>query len=108
MQENKSNISTLHGWHLKKEVTIGQIATVVLLLVSGLWWATTVETRMGQLASEDKRIEQRYELQYQNITDRFDRYQATVTSAMNEIKSEIKDGFTRMDIKLDNKQDKTR
>ena len=94
------------GWHLRKEITVGQILTMVMIIVSGLWWAATVETRMGQLASEDMRIEQKMEITQKNMTDRFDRYQRTVTDAMVEIKNDINRGFDRIDAKLDKKQDK--
>jgi len=55
------------GWHLKKEVTIGQLITIIFILVSGLWWASSVETRIERLAAEDKRIEQKQDIQNKNI-----------------------------------------
>jgi len=57
----------VNGWHLKKEVTIGQLVTIVCILVSGLWWASSVETRIERLASEDRRIEQKNDIQNKNI-----------------------------------------
>ena len=57
----------VNGWHLKKEVTIGQLITLVVLLVSGLWWASSVETRLVFLSSEDFRIEQKQDAQNRNI-----------------------------------------
>ncbi|MCK5605483.1 hypothetical protein KAR91_26560 [Candidatus Pacearchaeota archaeon] len=55
------------GWHLKKEVTIGQLITIVCILVSGLWWASSVETRIERLTAEDRRIEQKNDIQNKNI-----------------------------------------
>lgn len=62
------------GWHLKKEVTVGQIITLMTILVSGLWWASTVETRLAivqsktdQIADRVVREEQRNEKQFNEL-----------------------------------------
>lgn len=92
----------LNGWHLKKEVTIGQLLTTILILVSGLWWASSVETRIEKLNLEDHRIEQKTDIVLKNMNDRFDRYQVTVKDAL----ADIKDGIDRVEDKLDKKADK--
>jgi len=66
------------GWHLKKEVTIGQLVTLICILVSGLWWASSVESRLVHLSDEDRRIEQKQDLhqkQLERILGRIERKQ---------------------------------
>ena len=79
------------GWHLKKEVTIGQLVTIVALLISGLWWASSVETRMVHINGEIKRVEQKSEIQNK-----------TVIGLLNRIDRKL----NKMDDKLDRKADK--
>jgi len=57
----------LNGWHLKKEVTVGQVVTLMAVIVSGLWWASSVETRIAQLSAEGRRIEQKQDVQNKGI-----------------------------------------
>ncbi len=94
------------GWHLRKEVTVGQIVTIIALLISGLWWVAKIDARIDKLsdhtASEDRRIEQKNDLIVKAMNGRFDRYQQTVKEAL----SDIKDGINRVEDKLDKKQDK--
>ena len=66
-QEKECGEIVLAGWHLKKEVTITQIITLVTLLISTLWWASSVETRLVYLSAEDLRIEQKQDQNFQSI-----------------------------------------
>ena len=93
---------SIGGWHLKKEVTIGQIITLITILVSGIWWASSVETRLGTSAAERTRIEQKLDITLEGMTDRFDRYQNQVSESMGRIERNL----TQINDKLDKKADK--
>jgi hypothetical protein len=80
---------TLAGWHLRKEVTMGQIFTLASLFISGIWWANSVENRFVLQAQELIRLEQKNELTLQAQSDRFDRYQASVDSAFKKIDASL-------------------
>ncbi len=96
----------VNGWHLKKEVTIGQLLTLFTLAISVIFWVNSIESRIDKLSNhvmaEDKRIEEKTDLLLQNMSDRFDRYQKTVSDALLEIKG----GIDRVEDKLDKKADK--
>jgi len=53
----------MNGWHLKKEVTIGQILTLGCLAVTGIWWASSVETRFMHLDGQIDRVEEAAKLE---------------------------------------------
>jgi len=92
----------MSGWHLKKEVTVGQIITLVTLLISGIWWASTVETRLTESAGDRVRIEQKTDIIIDGMTDRYDRQEAM----MNSIFTRIERHLERIEEKLDGKADK--
>lgn len=95
MEENKHKEKVteyvVSGWHLKKEVTIGQLVTIFVILISGLWWASSVETRFVHINGEIKRVEEKAEIQNK-----------TVISLLNRIDRKL----NKMDDKLDKKADK--
>lgn len=116
-QKEECGVFQVHGWHLKKEVTIGQLCTLISLIVAGLWFAFTIDGRVANntKAIDDKTatinsridyevrlINEKNELQEKNMNDRFDRYQRTVSEALGEIKG----GIQRLEDKLDKKADK--
>lgn len=84
---NKDEVSLGMGWHLKKEVTVGQIVTLMTILISGLWWAATVETRLALMANEQTAM-----------TERIDRDEKRIDAQFGEIKSYL--------VRIDNKVDK--
>jgi len=90
------------GWHLKKEVTITQLVTLVALLVSSLWWASSVETRMSHLNGEAKRIEEKSELLFNGMNTRFLAHQNNIEKALGRIDRSI----GRLSDKIDAKADK--
>lgn len=103
----------MSGWHLKKEVTIGQLVSMGMILISGLWWASSVETRFvdafskieikeSERKAEDARIEEKTEILFNNMGERFDRYQSDVSKALAKIDSSI----NRLSDKIDKKADK--
>lgn len=92
----------VHGWHLKKEVTIGQLVTILVILVSGLWWASSVETRFAQLNAEDKRIEEKTQLVFNHMNSKFDVYQKDIERALGRIDRSI----GKLSDKIDKKADK--
>ncbi len=92
----------VNGWHLKKEVTIGQLVTIVMILVSGLWWASSVETRISGLSAEDRRIEEKTELIIQSVIDHIGIYQKDTIRALGRIDRSI----GKLSDKLDRKADK--
>lgn len=92
----------VHGWHLKKEVTIGQLVTLVVLLISGLWWASSVETRIAQLNAEDRRIEEKTQIIMDSMDSKFDQYQKDIERALGRIDRSI----GKLSDKLDEKADK--
>ena len=92
----------MSGWHLKKEVTVGQIITLATLLISGVWWASTVETRLAQGDADRIRIEQNTNIIIGNMTERHDQHQ----DAMSKIFSRIERQLERIEDKMDKKEDK--
>lgn len=81
ISENDCGEYKVNGWHLKKEVTIGQLITILCISVSGLWWASSVETRIIHLVGEDRRIEQKHDVQYgglEKILYRMERKQGKI------------------------------
>jgi hypothetical protein len=89
------------GWHLKKEVTIGQLVTLICILVSGLWWASSVETRLNGLHKEDERIEQKADIVIKNINAKFDLYQKDIERALGRIERKQDKIFDKLDEKAD-------
>jgi len=74
------------GWHLKKEVTIVQILTLISVVASAIWWAATVETRFVVLAGEDRRIEEKVDLgnlNLERILNRIERKQDKLYDKMD-------------------------
>lgn len=98
---SKDNI-VMAGWHLKKEVTIGQLITMVMILISGIWWASSVETRITELSSERIRLEQKVDIVVENINNRFDSYQKNIERTLGRIERKQDKLFD----KLESKQDK--
>lgn len=96
----------IKGWHLKKEVTIGQILTLVTVAITALIWAIQLESKVDKLnayvIAEDKRIEQKHDIYLKNLNDRFNLHQET----LNRILNDINQGITRLNDKLDTKADK--
>jgi len=94
------------GWHLKKEVTIAQVVTIICVSISLVVWAVSIEGRVDQIEShftaEDLRIEQKNDIIVRAMNSRFDRYQADVKDALRDIKG----GIDRVEDKLDKKADK--
>ena len=83
--------SIMSGWHLKKEVAITNIMALFGVILFGLLWAASVETRFQHVSGEMVRIEQKTDLQMKNITVLFNR----IDRKLNKI-----------DDKLDKKADK--
>ena len=75
----------VNGWHLKKEVTIGQLVTILCILVSGLWWASSVETRLVKVSDEIVRVEQKQDLQMKSVMTLFNR----IDRKLNKIEDKI-------------------
>lgn len=90
------------GWHLEKRVTIGQIVTLITILISGLCWASSVETRMVGLSSEDRRIEEKTDIVIRAMGLHFDTYKKDTVRALNRIDRSI----TKLGDKIDSKADK--
>lgn len=91
----------MNGWHLKKEVTIGQLITIMVILVSGLWWASSIETRIAQLSAEDRRIEEKTEILYNNMNDQMASYQKDTIRALGRIDRSIGKLGDKIDKKVD-------
>ena len=82
---------TDHGWHLKKEVSVGHIVTTVTILISAAAYVTSVESRFTEAEMRDMAIVERI--------DRAERWQR------DEL-AEIKSALRRIEDKLDRKADK--
>ena len=111
--DSKHKEKVLSGWHLKKEVTIGQLFTLITILVTGVWWASTIEAKVHELEvydknlrnimkMENKRIEDKTDILLKGMGDRFDRYQADVKDSLNKIER----GIENLGEKIDRKADK--
>lgn len=81
----------LKGWHLRKEVTVGQIITIITILFSGLWYISTVETRLSLLEREDS-----------VLLSRIDTTDKGMVRALDQINITLR----RIEDKLDRKADK--
>lgn len=55
------------GWHLKKEIAIGNIITLIAVIVSGVWYAGTIETRLALAESAIKQQEVRLDRDVKEI-----------------------------------------
>lgn len=51
----------MDGWHLKKEIALGNIITLIVVIISGLWWVAGIEKRLSlvehRTVEQEKRIE---------------------------------------------------
>lgn len=83
--------STLAGWHLKKEVTIGQILSIVTMLITFVTWAISIETRLAVQEKTATAIEQRIERDGR---------------ATEKVLDEIKASLLRIEDKIEKKADK--
>lgn len=41
------------GWHIKKEITLGHLITTASMVVTALWWASSVETRLAVMSERE-------------------------------------------------------
>lgn len=57
----------MDGWHLKKEVHIAHIITVLMVIFSIIWWESNQEVNMAKLVANDNRIEQKVDIQNNNV-----------------------------------------
>lgn len=80
-----------HGWHLKKEVSVGHIVTTATILISAAAYVTSVESRFTEAEMRDMAIVERI-----NRAERWQR---------DEL-AEIKSALRRIEDKLDRKADK--
>lgn len=83
------------GLRFDGTITAGNVLTAVGMLLPMLYWGTTVETRLAEKAAVIQELERRV-----------DRDQVRHDRALSEIKTEIKEGFQRIESKLDSKADK--
>ena len=82
---------TDHGWHLKKEVSVGHIVTTVTILISAAAYVNSVETRFTEAEMRDMAI-----------VERINRAEAWQQKELAEIKTYLR----RIEDKLDRKADK--
>lgn len=80
-----------HGWHLKKEVSVGHIITTATIFISAVAYVISVETRFKEGEMRD--------LQFAERMDRSDAWQ---TDEFGEVKTYLR----RIEDKLDRKADK--
>ena len=88
MQDHKDEYQ-ISGWHLKKEVTIGQIITMCMLCVSGFWWASNVEARLMHLNGEIRRVEELQKIQFGHIENLFNRIDRKLNKIDDKIESKM-------------------
>lgn len=102
MTEKVCENYTIGGWHLRKEVTVGQLITIFMIAVSGMWWASSVETRLTQMSMDSRRIEEKSEIVLKGMDMRFQTYQADIQQALQKIDRY----FERIEQKIDQKADR--
>ena len=90
------------AWHLRKEITVGQIATMITVVVALFTWGTSVETRITQINGDIARVQEVAEVQYEALEHKLKSYRAHVTHSFNKIDQKL----TRIEDKLDKKADK--
>lgn len=98
---SNDDIEIIKGWHLRKEVTVGQILTLLTILIAGVAWANSVEMRLSSSEYELKRVEQKLNITIGNINDRFDRYQRQIEAAMVRIENKLDLINSKVDSKVD-------
>lgn len=104
MKEEKSKYGEIvvGGWHVKKEVTIAQIVTLLTIVGWMIIWASDVESRFTSLAAEDRRIEQKADIVSEATGNTFTAYQRQTVSALRRIDRNL----TSLGNKIDGKADK--
>ena len=55
------------GWHLRKEITIGQIVTMVTVIVAVITWGTSVESRLLVLEKSNQTLEKRLDRDFADL-----------------------------------------
>ena len=90
------------SWHLRKEITVGQIATMLTVLVALITWGTSVETRITELDGDIARVQEVNEVHHKALENKLKSYRGHVTSSFNKIDQKL----TRIEDKLDKKADK--
>lgn len=76
------------GWHLKKELSVGHILLTITVVFSTLWWATTVETRLVELAVRDVAFNERMGRDDVTIRDSFQRIERSLARIEEKIDGE--------------------
>lgn len=89
MSNDKMTNDIFSDWHLRKEITIGQIITMVTVIVSLFAWGSSVEQRIEVNSREYIRIEQKLDLSQAAMVNRMDRTDATISSSLSDIKKSL-------------------
>jgi len=72
-------------WHLDRRVSVGHLLTTLAVGASALFWLSDVESRVSLNAQA-----------LAAATQRLDRVEARQTTALTELKIEIREGFAAM------------
>ena len=73
------NENPLQGWHLRKEITVGQILSIIAVIIGFGTWMMTIETRIAVI--ENDKVAS---------GDRIDRLEIRVDNDLSEIKTSLR------------------
>lgn len=91
------NTPSAAGWRFDKHISVGHIATTVIVVVSALWWAAKMEGRVAVLEATDR-----------EMAVRVDRDLTRLDGAIERSLIRIERRLDTIDGKLDGKQDRPR
>ena len=74
----KMSDDTQNHWHLKKELNATHLLTTLMIIVSAIWWASTIENRLAI-------VETKYLSQEASI-NRLESYLIRIESKVDNIK----------------------
>ncbi len=86
MTEQRGGVDDRRGFHIEKSVSVGHLMTTVSIIVSMIWWASTVETRLAVTASDIQTMKAQAQTTREDVRDSL---------------KEIKDALREMNNKLD-------
>lgn len=119
-----ATVKIFEDWHLRKEVSIGQLVTVICALIAGAIGWTNLNNRMDATEATGARLELQYQAQSKNFQEQIEksqkdfkdtqekfetRYQNDMQNFRTSFNDQVRDIKTllmRVDDKLDRKADK--
>ena len=100
-------------WHLEKSVSLGHIATTGAVIITGMWWFVTNEGRISEMETaaryNERRLEQVEQTQVTQaewIATKLEQIRLEQREDILRLGATLREGFVRIEKKLDTKADK--